>query len=390
MKKRIAFVFGGMSVEHEISIITGLQAFFAFENDEWEAFPLYISKRGEMFVGENLGEIENYKDIDALLSSAQRVVLVNEGRKAKLVGYPAKKFGKNFEAPLDMAFLCVHGTNVEDGALQGFFKTLGVPIVGCDVEAAALGMDKFTQKAVLKDADIPVLSAKRYTGRDYQDLDSLINDVEQTFGYPVIVKPVNLGSSVGISVAKNAEELVGALDDAFLYSSTVLVERAIENLREINCAVLGDVEECEASEIEEPVSTDEILSYEDKYMNNAKGGSKGMASVSRKIPAEVGAEKREEIRSLACRAFQALGCNGVARIDFMIDENSGELFFNEINTIPGSLSFYLFEPLGVPYSELLNRMVELASKRQRINRSLTFSFNTNVLDSATLAGAKGK
>ena len=390
MKRQIAFVFGGRSVEHEISIITGLQAYLAFENDEWEAFPLYISKRGEMFIGENLSKIENYKDLNILMSSAQRVVLVNEGNKAKLVGYPQKKFGKNFEMPLDMAFLCVHGTNVEDGALQGYFKTLGVPIVGCDVEAAALGMDKFTQKAVLKDAGIPGLPAKRYTAKDYQDLDALTKDVEDEFGYPVIVKPVNLGSSVGISVAKDAGELVSALDDAFLYSSVVLVERAIENLREINCAVLGDIEECEASEIEEPVSSDEILSYEDKYMNNAKGGSKGMASVSRKIPAEVSEEKREEIRELACRAFQALGCNGVARIDFMIDEDTGELFFNEINTIPGSLSFYLFEPLGMPYSELLNRMVELANKRQRINRSLTFSFNTNVLDSATLAGAKGK
>ena len=390
MKRQIAFVFGGMSVEHEISIITGLQAFLAFENDAWEAFPLYISKRGEMFVGENLSRIENYKDLKNLVSYSERVVLVNEGRKAKLVGYPQKKFGKNFEKPLDMAFLCVHGTNVEDGALQGFFKTLGVPVVGCDVEAAALGMDKFTQKAVLKDANIPVLPAKRYTAKDYQDLPSLVSDVEDTFGYPVIVKPVNLGSSVGISVAADAEELLNSLDDAFLYSGVVLVERAIKNLREINCAVLGDIEECEASEIEEPVSSDKILSYEDKYMNNAKGGSKGMASVQRKIPAEVSDERREEIRNLACKAFQALGCNGVARIDFMIDVETDELFFNEINTIPGSLSFYLWEPLGVSYSELLNRMLELACKRQRISRSLTFSFNTNVLDSATLAGAKGK
>ena len=390
MKRQIAFVFGGMSVEHEISIITGLQAFLAFENDAWEAFPLYISKRGEMFVGENLSRIENYKDLKNLVSFSERVVLVNEGRKAKLVGYPQKKFGKNFEKPLDMAFLCVHGTNVEDGALQGFFKTLGVPVVGCDVEAAALGMDKFTQKAVLKDANIPVLPARRYTAKDYQDLPSWVSDVEDTFGYPVIVKPVNLGSSVGISVAADAEELLNSLDDAFLYSGVVLVERAIKNLREINCAVLGDIEDAQASEIEEPVSSDKILSYEDKYMNNAKGGSKGMASVQRKIPAEVSDERREEIRNLACKAFQALGCNGVARIDFMIDVETDELFFNEINTIPGSLSFYLWEPLGVSYSELLNRMLELACKRQRISRSLTFSFNTNVLDSATLAGAKGK
>ena len=390
MKRQIAFVFGGMSVEHEISIITGLQALLAFENDDWDAFPLYISKRGEMFVGENLSKIENYRKLDTLLANAQRVVLVNEGNKAKLVGYPQKKLGKNFEAPLDMAFLCVHGTNVEDGALQGFFKTLGVPIVGCDVEAAALGMDKYTQKSILESAGIPALPAKRYTEKDYQDLETLTKDVEDIFGFPVIVKPVNLGSSVGINVAKDEKSLVSALDDAFLYSSVVLVEPAIENLREINCAVLGDIEDAKASEIEEPLSSDEILSYEDKYVNNSKGGSKGMASVSRKIPADVPEELRDEIREMACRAFKALGCNGVARIDFMIDADSGDLYFNEINTIPGSLSFYLFDPLGMPYKDLLNEMLELACKRARINQSLTFSFNTNVLDSATLSGAKGK
>ena len=161
-------------------------------------------------------------------------------------------------------------------------------------------------------------------------------------------------------------------------------------MREINCAVLGDIEDAKASEIEEPLSSDEILSYEDKYVNNSKGGSKGMASVSRKIPADVPEELRDEIREMACRAFKALGCNGVARIDFMIDADSGDLYFNEINTIPGSLSFYLFDPLGMPYKDLLNEMLELACKRARINQSLTFSFNTNVLDSATLSGAKGK
>ena len=390
MKRSVAFVFGGMSVEHEISIITGLQAYHAFENDAWEPFPLYISKRGEMYVGDALTQIENYKDLNKVLSASKRVILVNEGRTSKLVEYPQKRFGKSFEQEIDMAFLCVHGTNVEDGALQGYFKTLNVPIVGCDVESAALGMDKYTQKAVLENAGIPLLPAKRYTSKDYLDLDILTNDVKDTFSFPVIVKPVNLGSSVGINIANNEEELVSALDDAFMYSSQVLVERAISNLREINCSVLGDIEECEASEIEEPVGSDEILSYEDKYMSNQKGGSKGMASVSRKIPAEVSGERREEIRELSCRAFKALGCNGVARLDFMIDKDTDEVFFNEINTIPGSLSFYLWEPLGISYKVLLNKMLELAVKRQRVTRSLTYSFNTNVLNSATLQGSKGK
>ena len=181
-----------------------------------------------------------------------------------------------------------------------------------------------------------------------------------------------------------------SVDDAFKYATKIIVERAITNLREINCAVLGDENEAEASECEEPLHSDEILSYEDKYVSNAKSsGSKGMASVSRKIPADLMPEKREEVRSLAVKAFKALGCNGVARIDFMIDEDTGKLYFNEINTIPGSLAFYLWEPLGISYKEQLDRMIKLALKRARTEEGITFSFDTNILNSASLGGSKG-
>ena len=392
MKPKVAFVFGGKSVEHEISIITGLQALQSFNNDKYDAYPLYITKNNEFYIGDGLEKIENYRKIDSLLNGATRVILVNDGGVSKLVSYPPKKFGKNLEQPIDLAFLCVHGTNVEDGALQGFFQTFDVPIVGCDVESAALGMDKFTQKAILKDAGIPVLDASRYTLQDYSDTEDLFDKIEKKHGYPVIIKPVNLGSSVGIKVARDRSELVVAVDEAFQFAPIILAEHAISNLREINCAVLGDIENAQASEIEEPLSSDEILSYEDKYMNSSKGkGSKGMASVSRQIPANVPPDMREEIRNLAISAFQALGCNGVARIDFMIDvDDNNKFYFNEINTIPGSLSFYLWEPLGKPYSELLNNIIELAEKRTRQINSVTFTFNTNVLDSASLTGSKGK
>jgi len=310
--------------------------------------------------------------------------------EVKLSHFPAKKLGKNPEYVIDVAFPVVHGTNVEDGAFQGYLKTLGVPFVGCDVTASAVGMDKFIMKSILKDAGIPVLDARQYTLSDYAETDSLIDDVEKTFGYPVIVKPVNLGSSVGISVAKDRTELSNAIDDAFKYATKVLVEHAITNLREINCSVLGDENEAEASECEEPMHTEDILSYEDKYVSNAKGsGQKGMASVARKIPADITDERREEVRDLAVRSFKALGCNGVARIDFMIDEETDKLYFNEINTIPGSLSFYLWEPVGVPYKELLSRLIELSLKRSRTEKNLTFTFDTNILNSASFGGNKG-
>ena len=245
-------------------------------------------------------------------------------------------------------------------------------------------------KTILKEAGVSVLDGRVFTLSDYADIGKMMDTIEEVFGYPVIVKPANLGSSVGISIAKDRVALSGAIDDAYRYATKVIVEHAITKLREINCAVLGDENEAEASECEEPLHTDSILSYEDKYVSNAKGGSKGMASVSRKIPAELSGEKREEVRNMAVKSFKALGCNGVARIDFMIDEEyDNKLYFNEINTIPGSLSFYLWEPLGIPYKELLDRMIQLALKRVRTESNLTFTFDTNILNSASLGGSKG-
>lgn len=390
MKTRVAMLFGGKSVEHEVSVISGIQAILSMDTDKYEVIPVYMTKKNEMYIGEDIGNIEAYKDINALLSKSQRVIMINENGHVKLTGFPVKKFGKNPEKEIDIAFPVVHGTNVEDGAFQGYLKTIGIPFVGCDVTASAIGMDKFIMKAVLKEGNVPVLDARLYTLSDYADMDTLLDNVEKEIGYPAIVKPVNLGSSVGISVAKDRVELTNSIDDAFRYATKVLVEHAISKLREINCSVLGDENDAIASECEEPLHTDEILSYEDKYVSNSKsGGSKGMASVSRKIPAELSGEKREEIRDLAVKSFKLLGCNGVARIDFMIDEENGKLYFNEINTIPGSLSFYLWEPVGIPYKELLSRMIDLCLKRSRQEESLTFTFDTNILDSASFGGTKG-
>lgn len=390
MKTRIAMMFGGKSVEHEVSVISGIQAVMNMDTDKYEVVPVYLTKKNEMYIGEEVGNIESYKNIQDLLKKSQRVIMINENGTIQLHPYPLKKFAKNNVVEIDVAFPVVHGTNMEDGALQGYLKTMGIPFVGCDVTASAIGMDKFIMKTILKENNVPILDAQLYTLSDYANIDSMMDDVEDKLGYPVIIKPVNLGSSVGIGVAKNRVELAYAIDDAFQYATRVLVEHAITNLREINCAVMGDENDAMASECEEPLHTKDILSYEDKYVSNAKGGaSKGMASVSRKIPADLPQEKREEIRRLAVKSFKALGCNGVSRIDFMVDEDSGKLYFNEINTIPGSLAFYLWEPVGIPYKELLDRVIQLALKRARTEEGLTFTFDTNILNTATFGGAKG-
>lgn len=382
-------MFGGKSVEHEVSVISGIQAIMSMDQEKYEVIPVYLTKKNEMYVGEEIGKIEAYKDIPGLLSKSQRVILVNEDDHIVLMPYPVKLFGKKC-IEVDIAFPIVHGTNVEDGALQGYLKTIGIPFVGCDVTASALGMDKYASKVVLKENGVPVLDGYCFTTSDYAEIDSILDKVEKEIGYPAIVKPVDLGSSVGISVARNRSELTNSIDDAFLYARKIIIEHAITKLREINCAVLGDENEAIASECEEPLHTKDILSYEDKYVSNAKGsGSKGMASVSRKIPAELSPEKRKEVQELAVKSFQKLGCNGVARIDFMIDEENGKLYFNEINTIPGSLAFYLWEPVGISYPELLDRMIRLALKRVREEESITFSFDTNILNQNSLGGVKG-
>ena len=394
MKTRVAMMFGGKTVEHEVSVISGIQALKAMDTEKYEVIPVYMTKENDMYIGSDIGDIKAYRDIQALLKKSQRVIMVNDNGRVQLVQFPPKKFGGMRPVDIDIAFPVVHGTNVEDGALQGYLKTVGIPFVGPDVTASAISMDKAVTKAVLKEAGVPVLDANVYTMADYEDPEGIADDIEKAIGYPVIIKPVNLGSSVGIGVAKSRDELIDAIDDAFRYAARIMAEHAISKLREINCAVLGDENGAEASECEEPLTSGEILSYEDKYVSGGgkKGGTKGrsgskgagMANLSRKIPADLSPEKREEIRELAVKSFKALGCNGVSRIDFMIDEEEDKLYFNEINPIPGSLSFYLWEPVGVPYKELLDRMIQLALKRTRIEESLTFTFDTNILKTADL------
>ena len=390
MKIKVGVFFGGKSVEHEVSVISGIQALMAFDKEKYDAIPVYITKDNEMYTGEAIGDIKNYKNIPELLKNSIRIFLICEQGKLNMVRYPEKKLGNSIVDYIDVAFPVVHGANVEDGSLQGFLGHYNVPIVGCDVAASAVTMDKYVMKAVLKDNDIPVLDCVTLHVKEYQaDEETAYRKIEEKIAYPVIVKPVNLGSSVGIKVAKDREGLAQALEYAYEFGQKVLIEKAIMNLREINCAVLGDYESAQASECEEPVANDEILSYEDKYVAGGKNGSEGMRTAKRELPANISPQVREKIRELAVQTFRVLGCNGVSRIDFMIDKDTDNIYVNEINPIPGSLAFYLWEALGKPYSELLDDMVKLALKREREEKNLMTSFESNILQNANMSGAKG-
>lgn len=391
MKIKIGVLFGGKSVEHEVSIISGIQALNNIDKEKYDAIPIYITKNNEMYVGDLIGKVENYRNLKDLISKSQRVIMIPNNGKVDLVKYPYKKFGSNLYDSIDVAFPVVHGTNVEDGTLQGFLKMLNIPFVGCDVTSSALGMDKYSMKTVLKENNIPVLDCIRVNNCDYIENDKdVIENIMKKFEMPVIIKPVNLGSSVGIKVARDRDELIEAVEYAFEFSEQILIERAITNLKEINCSVLGDVSECKASECEEPIGSGEILSYEDKYISGdaKKTGSKGMTSLKRKLPADIDAKTKEEIQKYAIETFKALNCNGVVRIDFMIDMDSNEVYVNEINTIPGSLAFYLWEATGIKYKELIDKLINLALKRQREENNLSFSYDTNILE-GFVGGTKG-
>ena len=390
MKINLAVIFGGKSVEHEVSVISAVQAMASLNKEKYNIIPVYMTKSNEFYTGQQLFDINSYKNIPELLTNCTECILVRSEGKVSLIRQKMKKFGSNHISDIDVVFPIVHGTNVEDGALQGYIQTLDIPYVGCDVLSSAIGMDKYAMKILLKEAGFPVLDCCRFSDFEAENIDKCLDEVEAKFSYPVIVKPINLGSSVGISKASDRRSLENSIEESFQFADRILVEPAIVKLKEINCAVVGDSEEAEASVCEEPVQCDEILSYNDKYVSGDKsGGSKGMATLKRKIPAEITAEQEEFICKTAVDAFKYLGCCGVTRIDFMIDMEDNKVYLNEINTIPGSLAFYLWEPKGVKYTELLDRLINLALKRYRKNEKINYSFDTNILSMGGSFGAKG-
>lgn len=384
----VAVFFGGDSVEHEVSIISAVQAMTHIDKEKYNIIPVYLSKDGKMYTSAAMFDIKNFKNIAELIASSKEVIIYNDGTSVVLKSQKKNDFSGKKPLKLDVALPIVHGTNCEDGSLQGYLETIKLPYAGCNVLASSVGMDKAIFKSVLRTAGIPVLDCIRFSSRDYAEYtNNILTKVENSIGFPLIVKPVNLGSSIGITKVSDKTALKTAIESAFEFSDSVLVERAVQNLREINCSVLGDESDCKASPLEEPFGSDEILSYEDKYTNSSK--TKGMASLKRKIPADIPDDLTQTVKEYACRTFKAIGGHGVVRIDFLMDNQSKEIFVNEINTIPGSLAFYLWEADGMKYTELLDKLISLAFSRKRKKDNLHFEIETNILSQCGSFGSKG-
>ena len=384
LRINVGVIFGGRSVEHEVSIISAHQAIAALDEEKYRAVPLYIAKDGQWYSGDALLDLNGFINMQKLLQAAIPIeISVNYGNK-EVFARQSGLFKKAWSERIDVALPVVHGTNVEDGCLQGLLETAGIPYAGPAVLGSAVGMDKIMMKAVLREAGLPVVDGCSFAAYEWEnDADNMIAKIETALGYPLVVKPANLGSSIGISRVAGREELKDAIDLAFSFSTRLLVEKAVMPLREINCAVLGAPGDVRLSACEEPLAAEEILSFSDKYLNSS---TKGMSSAKRRMLDEDD-EMTKKIQAYAQAAFTAMDCRGVCRVDFLVRADTGEIFVNELNTIPGSLSFYLFEPTGISFETLVDRLIRLALERKRVQDKLTTVYNSNIL---AQGGFKGK
>lgn len=388
MKPQVAFFFGGRSVEHEVSVISAQQAIAALDRGKYDPVPVYISKAGALHTGPALLDIQNFKDLPALLKNTQQVSLPLTPGDHRLLPHPPRRFAKADGPRIDVAIPVTHGTFGEDGCLQGVFEMIGLPYAGCDVAASAMGMDKLAAKRIWASCGLPVVEWVHFETRRWHSARAEVTaEIEERLGYPVVIKPAQLGSSVGLNTARDRAGLERGVEACAQFTHRILVERMIQPLREINCSVLGDADEARPSPCEEPVRSQDVLSFADKYQTGGK--SKGMTSTKRELPAKIPDEMTRQVQDMAVRAFQALRCSGVARIDFLLHAPTGALWVNEINTIPGSLSFYLWQAGGIEFPELIDRLIQLAFKRHRDQQKVSFSFDTNLLAGFS-AGAKGK
>ncbi|HVW97919.1 MAG TPA: D-alanine--D-alanine ligase family protein [Mucilaginibacter sp.] len=387
MKIKVGVIFGGRSVEHEISVISAQQAISAFDKNGYDITPIYITKTGKWYTGDALLNVDNYKNIDGLLAQCTEIYLSPAYGDFSINAMQTSIWKNKELGKIDIAFPIIHGTNGEDGSLQGLLELKGIPYVGCDVLSSAIGMDKIIMKMVLRESGLPVVDYTWFTDRSWHiDRQPIIEKIN-SIGFPVIVKPSNLGSSVGVSKAADEDQLIEAVELASRFSSRILVERMVVDLKEINCSVLGDAANQTASVCEEPLGAGEILSYKDKYVTKG-GSSKGMTSTKRRIPAELPREQTMLIQDLAKETFRVLSCSGVSRIDFLVDKKSNKVYVNEINTIPGSLSFYLWEASDKNFGSLLKTLIDVALKRQRDRDNLLVSYSENIFNISGAALSK--
>ncbi|MDO5021762.1 MAG: D-alanine--D-alanine ligase family protein [Eubacteriales bacterium] len=398
MKKiQLGILFGGRTCEHEVSVISALQLSRAVDLYRYDLYPIYINKNGEWFCGDGLLDLSNYRE-PILFSQPglyEKCTLDITTHSGALTVWQQGKglFGKaktKIITHLDVIIPVMHGLHGEDGSLQGMLELADIPYSSTGIVGSSAGMDKIIMKQVFRGADIPVLQDTSILRSEYmQDKNAVVKQIEEKLEYPVFVKPSNLGSSIGISRADNREELILAIDLACEYDRRILIEKGLDRPIEVNCSVLGFDKEIRASVLEMPSTGGRALSFFDKYLRD--GGGKGMASLSRIIPAPIGEEMTEQIKQLSKKVFRLLDCKGVVRIDWMIDVNTEELYITEINTIPGSMAFYLWNKSDPPirYPKLIDMLVKYAIQAHTMKNENNYAFQSDLFSKMSLTGSKG-
>ena len=398
-KMNVAVFFGSRSCEHDVSIVSALQLIDAAKAAGYDVTPVYISRDGLWYTGEPLCQIENLREFNPMMKGITRVTLDVSANAGDLWAWPPQRAGLFAKVPapvahIDCAIPVMHGMNGEDGTLQGLLELANIPYASSGVLGSSVGMDKIAMKQLLRGAGFPVLDFVWCTREQLeQDREGFIARVEREIRYPAFVKPASLGSSIGVSRAKDRAELEKALDLAASYDRRILVEVGVRRPVEINCAAVGYGEDVTASVCEMPVSSadDSFLNFFEKYLRNAgaKGeeSSRGMKNLSRVVPAPIGEELTARIQRMTRDIFRLLDCRGTVRIDYLLDEND-LLYVNEPNTIPGSLAFYLWKECGISFPKLVEKMVESAMKAFADKNRSVYAFDSTILQKVT-AGSKG-
>ena len=388
--KNLIIAFGGSSPEHEVSVLSAMQVFAAMDESDFTLVPLYITKTGKWLSGDSLKNLNNYKDLKALENSSYPVSFTKDSMGATHLTEQNKPslFKKSTSIPVYTVVCAFHGSEGENGAFQGVCEQFNVPYTGSGVLASSVGMDKVKAKQLCEANNIPVTSSLDFYEHDWELHQNMILEEATLLGFPLVVKPVNLGSSIGVKKVEDNEELIEAVEVAFRYDAHLLVEVAVQPLMEINCSVLGTAEDCRASVCERPLGTTETLSFEDKYQRGA-GADKGMASADRVIPADISTELTTQIQSLALHTFKTFDASGVARLDFLVNTDTQDVYFNEINTTPGSFSFYLWAKSDLTFKQLVEELIVIALKRHQAKNGRIRSYETNLLSEKAATSIKG-
>lgn len=365
MKERVGIVFGGNSVEHEISILSMIQVNYAIDKEKYDIRLIYITKDGRFLVGPNFDKLDTFKKDNF---KCYEVMFYRKNNKLRLkgIGFVPKKYLGN----IDVILPVVHGKGVEDGTLAGFFNMFNIPYAASNILSASIAQNKTVSKILLERTDVSVVPSYSFTHKQWNDDVFKILEKCLEMEFPLIIKPAKLGSSIGIHLANDQDELIKAINYAIKFDDLIIVEKKLVDFREFNQAILGDIEEYKLSEIEEVITESTYLTFDDKYTTD---------TIKRQLPANISDEIKNKIIETSKKVITCFDTMGVVRIDYLYDVSTNELFVNEINSIPGSLAYYLFEE-QISFTELIDYMIKKAIKAHYYQNLKIGSFKSNVLN----------